>query len=100
MLAKLLHLQAFITHTKSTFVGNKSYVRKTTTSSQTEICHVKSAEIEMGKFDRLRDEYDTKDNKRFEVSVTRTVSLISEPKHEDRASPREDFERVYLGKLV
>jgi hypothetical protein len=77
MFAKALHLNAFITHTKSTF-GTKSTAKRTTMERDT------GTEVfELGRFHRLSDDSaggrsdSTKGSKEIEVVVTRTVELDS-----------------------
>jgi hypothetical protein len=79
MFAKALHLNAFITHTKSTF-GTKSNAKRTMTTER-ETGTGKEV-FELGRFHRLSDESgrsdDTKGSKGIEVCVTKTVDLDTE----------------------
>jgi hypothetical protein len=79
MFAKALHLNAFITHTKSTF-GTKSNAKRTMTTER-ETGTGKEV-FELGRFHRLSDESgrsdDTKGSKGIEVFVTKTVDLDTE----------------------
>ncbi|CAO2656176.1 Nn.00g049790.m01.CDS01 [Neocucurbitaria sp. VM-36] len=81
MFAKALHLQAFITHTKSTFGGTRSYVKKTSASTQTNAYHMNNIRnAGVGKFHRLSEDRasDNTVHKRIEVLVTRTIQMASE----------------------
>ena len=85
--AKALHLQGFMTHTRSTVGGRKSHIKKTFTSTQTqpevfELGNIRDVS-ELGKFHRLSDDMksgSTEGNTeaRIEVTVTKTIQLKSE----------------------
>jgi hypothetical protein len=97
--ANALHLQRFLTHTNSTFTGNKSYPSKkpaTLVEARTgvfELGHVRNVS---GKFYRLSEDSESaiasRDGKgcmKMEVLVTKTISLDSEERKDDA----DDFSR-------
>lgn len=73
MFAKALHLQAFITHTKSTFQQGKSYTTKKSTTAHTEY---QMQDINNGRFYRLSEvSTSSGGSKKMEVLVTTTVDV-------------------------
>lgn len=78
MLASGLHLQARTTHTNTTFVGSRSYAKKVAAPAQIDMyCmdHMRNARV--GEFHSLSgdDINNSKDQKRIEVLVTKTVDM-------------------------
>ncbi|KAF1843772.1 uncharacterized protein K460DRAFT_378830 [Cucurbitaria berberidis CBS 394.84] len=103
MLAKSLHLQAFITHTRSTFAETRSYVKKTTASTQEDTYHMdQMRNARVGKFHRLSEDSasDTTGHKRIEVLVTKTIEMDSETRSEDEEWRKIDVERGQYGRGV
>lgn len=74
MFAKALHLQAFITHTKSTFQpGKSSTAKKSTTTTHTEY---EMQDVNNGRFYRLSEiSTSSGGSKKMEVLVTTTVDV-------------------------
>ncbi|RYO04137.1 hypothetical protein AA0119_g4280 [Alternaria tenuissima] len=107
--AKALHLQGFITHTKSTVGGTKSHVKKTFTSTQTqsevfELGHMRNVS-EFGKFHRLSDDIkstSTEGNaeRKIEVTVTKTIELESERRVDDERWSHHSFASDQFGRAV
>lgn len=77
MFAKALHIQAFITHTKSTFQpGGKS--TKLATATQNDVPLKGMPGAPPGRFYRLSEESERSGGKRMEVLVTTTVDVESD----------------------
>lgn len=78
MLAKALHLQAFITHTKSTLQPSKAYTNKK--SMTTENMEYEMQDINNGRFYRLSEvSASSGATKKMEVLVTTTVDVETVP---------------------
>jgi hypothetical protein len=87
MLAKALHLQAFLTHTKTTYQPGKSQTTRNTNVGTQNDVHLQSLSgIGSGKFYRLsEDSQDSKGSKKIEVLVTKTVDVDAESQYPRRS---------------
>jgi hypothetical protein len=93
IVAKVLHLQAFITHTKSTLQPGKSYsAKKSTTTTHTDI-HLHHLHFAgTGKFHRLSEDSDSSGrSKRMEVLITTTVDIETEPETGVKVRSKDEF---------
>jgi hypothetical protein len=77
MFAKAVHLQGFITYSKSTFPTAKSHTQKATSPTLTDIQMWSRGDPVMGKFYRLSE--DSESSKTIEVLGMKTVKVESEP---------------------
>jgi hypothetical protein len=76
--AKAVHLQDFITHTRSTLQPGKSLMtKKSTSATQTDIRLQRLHDSGVGKFHRLSEDSDA-GSKKMEVLVTTTVNVETE----------------------
>jgi hypothetical protein len=74
MVAKALHLQSFITHTKSTFQPSKSFTAKKSTT--TAHADYEMEDVNNGRFYRLSEiSTSSGGSKKIEVLVTTTVDV-------------------------
>lgn len=87
MLAKALHLQAFLTHTKSTFQPGKSHATKTTNvGTQNDVQLQSLSGIGTGRFYRLsEDSENSEGSKKIEVLVTKTVDVDTDSQYPRRS---------------
>jgi hypothetical protein len=107
--AKALHLQGFVTHTRSTVGGTKSHVKKTFTSTQTqpevfELGHIRNVS-EFGKFHRLSEGVESNGTdeyaeRRLEVIVTKTIELDSEGRVDDDRWDHRELTSDHFGRAV
>ncbi|CAG5146934.1 uncharacterized protein ALTATR162_LOCUS1957 [Alternaria atra] len=107
--AKALHLQGFVTHTRSTVGGTKSHVKKTFTSTQTqpevfELGHIRNVS-EFGKFHRLSEGVESNSTeeyaeRRLEVTVTTTIELDSEGRVDDDRWDHRELTSDHFGRAV
>ncbi|OAK95185.1 hypothetical protein IQ06DRAFT_64953 [Phaeosphaeriaceae sp. SRC1lsM3a] len=87
MLAKALHLQAFLTHTKSTFQPGKSHATKTTNvGTQNDVQLQSLSGIGTGRFYRLsEDSENSEGSKKIKVLVTKTVDVDTDSQYPRRS---------------
>lgn len=106
MFAKALHLQGFVTHTKSTVGVTRSHVKRTFTSTHTQPEVFELGNVsEFGKFHRLSDDNASSstsgvDEGRIEVPVTKTIKLNSERKLNDERWDSRDLASDHFGRAV
>ncbi len=107
LFAKALHLQRFVTYTKSTVGGTKNHVKKTFTSTQTqpevfELGHIRNVS-EFGKFHRLDDDNASStggdEERRIELTATKIIELslertVDEERREHGEFASDDFGRA------
>lgn len=84
MFAKALHLQAFLTHTKTTYQPGKSLTTKHTNVGTQNDVHLQSfSGLGNGKFYRLsEDSQESEGSKKIEVLVTKTVDVDAESQYQ------------------
>lgn len=106
LFAKALHLQGFVTHTKSTVGVTRSHVKRTFTSTHTQPEVFELGNVsEFGRFHRLSDHTTSSstggvDEGRLEVTVTKTIELDSERRLEDELWDRSDVAGDHFGRAV
>ncbi|KAI4633625.1 uncharacterized protein J4E92_004445 [Alternaria infectoria] len=106
MFAKALHLQGFVTHTKSTVGVTRSHVKRTFTSTHTQPEVFELGNVsEFGKFHRLSDDNASSstggiDEGRIEMTAPKTVELNTERRLDDERWDRSDVASDHFGRAV